>query len=92
MIIRVRVAVLELDGPLVKEADLEVKDGSTLAYVFKRADRALALKNKVFKSCLKGKYKASVLINGDRVDMDAAGSMVLHPEDEVSLLSGMAGG
>ena len=92
MKIRVRVAVLEPEGPLLKEAGLEVKEGLTLARLFKQADKSLSLKRKVFKPCLGGGSTATVLINGDRVELDRAGAIVLKPGDEVSLVSGLAGG
>ncbi len=90
--IRVRLAVLEAKGTLFREAELEIRDETTLERFLKGADKALGLKNKVFGQTLKGRLKAAVLLNGDRVDPGRAKGIILRPKDEISLLSGPAGG
>lgn len=88
----VRVALLRPEGPFLKETDLEIEEGATVERLFKEADKSLGLKERVFKQTLKGRFKATVLLNGDRLDLDRAKDIILQADDEISLLSGMAGG
>ena len=90
--IRLRLALLEPEGPFIREIDLEIREGVTVKRLFKGADRSLGLKRRVFEQTLKGKLKATVLLNGNRLDPDRVGDTVLRPDDEISLLSGLAGG
>ncbi len=69
MRIRVRAAFMGDRGPQVKEAGLEVEEGLTVAGLFKRADKLMGLDQKVFRQALKGRFKSTVLLNGDRLDL-----------------------
>ncbi len=92
MRIRVRVALMGPEGSSVKETDLEIKEGLSLGRFLRKADKLAGLKEPAFKPFLKGRLKAGLLLNGDRVEPDQTGTIVLRQGDEISLLSGMAGG
>ena len=79
-------------GAFTREIDLEIKEGQTLASFFKKADKTLGLPEAAFKPWLKGRQGAAVLLNGDRVEPEQAPGIVLESGDEISLLSGLAGG
>jgi molybdopterin converting factor small subunit len=92
MKVNVQIAGL-IDGDTVHgERDIELKEGSTVDELIKRADKDFKFKKQYFKLLLKQGRLPTILINGDRLDLPEGYSMVLKEGDKVSVILPMSGG
>ena len=92
MRVRVRLLGWGGEGSLVVEEELELDQEAKVRDLFKKADRALKLPRPLFKPVLKGRLQATVLLNGDRLDLDQESGRPLAEGDEVSVIQSLAGG
>lgn len=93
MVIKARIAVVVDSETIVDEGEVEVKEGADLKKFFKLADKAMGYsKTRYFKRALKSKVPPTVLLNGDRLDLPEGMKHKLVHEDEVTVLTPMAGG
>ncbi len=92
MKVNVQIAGL-IDGDTVHgEKDIELKEGSTVDELIKRADKDFKFKKQYFKLLLKQGRLPTILINGDRLDLPEGYSTVLKEGDKVSVILPMSGG
>lgn len=92
MKVNVQIAGL-IDGDTVHgEKDIELKEGTTVDELIKRADKDFKFKKQYFKLLLKQGRLPTILINGDRLDLPEGYSTVLKEGDKVSVILPMSGG
>lgn len=92
MIIFIRVAALGPHGQITTEGQIQCREGSTLKDLFNRVDKELGLKPRLFREALRGRSTATILLNGNRVEVSESMSQRLGAGDEITLLDGLAGG
>jgi len=90
--VRVRAVGWGGEGSLLVEEELVLGREASVEEVFKRADQALKLSRPLFGPALEGRLPATVLLNGDRLDLDQERFHRLVEGDEISLIQGLAGG
>lgn len=92
MKVNVQIAGL-IDGDTVHgEKDIELKEGTTVDELIKRADKDFKFKKQYFKLLLKQGRLPTILINGDRLDLPEGYATVLKEGDKVSVILPMSGG
>lgn len=92
MKVNVQIAGL-IDGDTVHgEKDIELKEGTTVDELIKRADKDFKFKKQYFKLLLKQGRLPTILLNGDRLDLPEGYSTALKDGDKISVILPMSGG
>lgn len=91
MPIQIRVAGVFLGSPLNKTFEEPFRQNDTPKKILARLDKKKALGRRFFSAVLKG-GRATLLLNGDKLEIPADLSRRLNEGDEISVLSAIAGG
>jgi sulfur carrier protein ThiS len=82
-----------MDGRMVRlSLDAQASEGDTIKDLLTQLSREGAVDTPVARSILKGGPGFTVLRNGERLTMPDASGTALRDEDELSILTPMAGG
>lgn len=93
MIVKASIAGVFGGAPVVARGVVVLGDRATLADFFKCADKALGLKRPgYFRHALRQRPMATVLLNGNRVDLPEGLALPLDAGDEVSVIAPVAWG
>jgi hypothetical protein len=91
--VRARIAGIIQGNPVNAEQDIEIKEGATVKFFFKHADKEMGFKKpEYFRLSLKQGISPTVLLNGDRLDLPEGFDRRLVEGDEVSVILPMSGG
>ena len=91
MSIQIRVAGVFLGSPLNKTFEEPFRQNDTPKKILARLDKKKALGRRFFRSALKGGH-ATLLLNGDKLEIPEDLNRRLNEGDEISVLSAIAGG
>lgn len=92
MKIKVRVAGFILGNTVNEAFEEEVAEGTSIKQLFRALDKERRLKKGFFTELLSLPRPPSILLNGDRVVPSQDADKVLNNEDEIAILSPIAGG
>ena len=89
---RVRLHLLTPRGMLNEGIEIEVGKGLQLHKLLGRLDKMGKMERGFFRAVRKGRQGATLLLNGDRLDVSEIRKTVLREGDELAILSPISGG
>lgn len=88
----VRIHLLTSKGMLQERIEIPVGAGMRLDRVFDLLDKQSPVEKKLFRSVLKGRRPVTVLLNGERLDIEESRKTEIREGDELVVLSPVTGG
>jgi molybdopterin converting factor small subunit len=88
----VRIHLLTPKGMLQEKVEIPVKAGTRLDRFFDLLDKRCPVEKGFFRSVLKGRRAVTVLLNGERLDIEENRKIEIREGDEVVVLSPVTGG
>ena len=92
MTVLVRLNVLTPQGMMNEKIEIEVGKGVRLDKLLGRLDKMGKPEKGFFRAVRKGRQGATLLLNGDRLDVSEARKTVIREGDELAVLSPISGG
>jgi len=90
--VEVKVALLHKGRIVHRQRDVELREGASLADLFKALDRAKLVGRSYFKRLATSPRPPTLLRNGDRIDLPGDLTALLSDGDEISIISPFSGG
>jgi molybdopterin converting factor small subunit len=87
-----RLHLLTPDGMLQERVEIEVGKGLRLDKVLSLLDKKTTAQEGFFRSVLKGRQVVTLLLNGERLDLEEDRKTEIHDGDELVVLSPITGG